>query len=169
MSGITLYVGGTINGAAGTGVLTVTNGGVVTAANVHLYKSGTLAGNGKVSTPNGGATTVEGTLAPNWTLTIDGDLMFTGPGSLMQCTVTSANLNNVDAHVTGTAGLNGILSVTVNSAGDFTLLHADLGFGGTQFGRYSFTYNGCFFASVSYRDNNDGSSDVLLHVVATCN
>lgn len=59
----TLYLAGTINGDGGTGLLTVTNSGTVTAANVHLYKPGTLAGNATVSTTNG--TTVDGTVSPN--------------------------------------------------------------------------------------------------------
>ena len=54
--------------------MTVTNGGLVTADGVHVYPSGTLTGNAKVSTTSG--TTVEGTLSPNWTLTIGGDLTF---------------------------------------------------------------------------------------------
>jgi hypothetical protein len=131
-----------------------------------VWKSGTLTGNSTVSTPNGGTTTLEGTLAPNWTLTINGDLTFANPSALMQCTVTSANLGSIDAEVSGAASLNGKLSVTVNSAGDFTLLHADGGIGTTPFSSYSFIYNGCFFASIEY-DRTHGN--VILHVVATCN
>ena len=85
----------------------------------------------------------------------------------MSCNVSSTSVDN--AQVSGRALLNGKLSVTVNVTGDFTLLHAGQGRNGTQFASYSFTYTGCLSASVSYRDNSDGSSDVILHVISTCN
>jgi hypothetical protein len=122
--------------------------------------SGTLTGNGTVSAN----VTVDGTLAPHpGTLTISGNLSF-GAGANMSCTVSSTSVDNVQ--VSGMAALDGKLSVTVNSAGDFTLLHADGGIGTTPFSRYSFIYNGCFSASVEY-DRTHGN--VILHVVTTCN
>jgi hypothetical protein len=145
--------------------MTITNGGTVTAANVHVWKSGTLTGNGTVSTTGG--TTIEGTLAPSGTLTITGNLTFGSIAANMRCNVSSTSVDN--AQVSGTALLNGKLSVTVSVMGDFTLLHAGNGFNNTTFSSYSFTYTGCLSASVSYRNNNDGSSDVILHVVSTCN
>lgn len=127
------------SGPGGTGLLTVANGGTVSASSAHLYKSGTLTGNGAVTTTNG-TTTIEGTLAPNWTLTINGDLTFVsvaGVTPTMQCNVTPANLNSVDAEVTGTATLTGRVSVTMTgtftSGTTFTLLNADVG----VFGRFS--------------------------------
>jgi T5SS/PEP-CTERM-associated repeat protein len=61
ITGGALYLGGTINGAGGTGLLTVKSGGTVSASNVQVYKSGTLTGNSTVTTTSG--TTIEGTLA----------------------------------------------------------------------------------------------------------
>ncbi len=121
-----MYVGGTNTSAGGTGLLTVTNGAQVTAASVYVYKSGTLTGNTTVSTTNG--VTVEGTIEPNWTLTISSDLTFATQIATMQCNVTPANLNSVDAEVTGTATLNGRLLVTMTGTftcgTTYTLLHA---------------------------------------------
>ncbi len=134
--GAVLRVGGILNGGGGTGLLTVTNGGLVTADGVHVYPSGTLTGNAKVSTTSG--TTVEGTLSPNWTLTIGGDLTFYGTATTMptmQCNVTPANLNSVDAEVTGRATLTGRVSVTMTGTftpgTTYTLLNADVGVFGT--------------------------------------
>jgi T5SS/PEP-CTERM-associated repeat protein len=157
-----LYVGGTNGSAGGTGLLAVANGGKVSVGNVYTYQSGTLAGNGRVSTTSG--TTIAGTLAPNWTLNIDGDLIFNSDSSLMQCTVTAANLGGVDTEVSGAATLNGKLSVTLNGffTGDFTLLHASTLH--NQFASYSFTYTGCLSPSIRYVNG----TDVVLHVESTC-
>jgi len=124
--GAGLNVAGTDASAGGTGLLTVTNGGTVTAASVHAWKSGTLTGNGTVSTTNG--TTIDGTLEPNWTLTITGNLTFEGDNATMQCSVTPDNLGSIDADVSGGATLTGKVSVTMTGTFTpgtrFTLLHA---------------------------------------------
>src|SRR6202035_1844489 len=100
---------GTTNAAGGTGLLTLTNGGTVTAASVHAWKSGTLTGNGTVSTTSG--MTIDGTLAPSGTLTISGNLSF-GANANMSCNVSSTSVDN--AQVSARALLNGKLSVKVN-------------------------------------------------------
>jgi hypothetical protein len=163
-------VGGTTSGAGGTGLLSVTNGGTVSAGtSVHVWNSGTLSGKGTVNVNSGsGTATIDGTLSPNWTLTINGNLTFTSTNSLMQCNVTANNSGN-DADVTGAATLNGKLSVTLN--GTFTtpavfhLLHADGGLGTTSFSSYSFTYTGCLSPSIVY-DRVHGNVD--LHVDSSC-
>jgi len=158
-------VGGDNGTQGGVALLSVTNGATVSAGNVHVYGSGTLAGNGTFSTTNG--TNVEGTVSPNWTLTINGDLTFASSSALMQCNVTSANLNSVDAEVTGTARLNGKLSVTLN--GTFTtpavfhLLHAHTLL--YTFSSYSFTYTGCLSPSIVYHYD---TGYVDLHVDSSC-
>jgi T5SS/PEP-CTERM-associated repeat protein len=123
-----LYIGGDNTTAGGTGLLTVTNEGMVNADNVHVWKSGTLTGNGTVTLTNG-TTTMDGTLAPSWTLTISGNVGF-GTLGTMQCNVTPANLGNTDVEVSGTATLNGRLSVTMigtfTPGTRFTLLHANV-------------------------------------------
>jgi T5SS/PEP-CTERM-associated repeat protein len=160
-------VGGTATAAGGTGLLTVTNSGTVSAASVHVWNSGTLTGTGTVSVNSGsGTVTADGTLAPTGTLTITGNLSF-GANANMSCNVSSTRVDK--AQVSGIATLNGKLSVTMSVTGDFTLLHAGNGRNGTEFSSYSFIYIGCLSASVSYQDNSDGSSDVILHVVSTCN
>lgn len=137
-----LDVGGASNASGGTGLLTVTNGGTVTAASLHVWKSGTLTGNSTVSTTNG--TTVEGTVAPSWTLQITGDLVLQGTAAT-QCNVTPQNLGSVDVSVSGIATLNGRLSVTMTGTftpgTQFTLLHAAGGIApNTTFSSTSITY-----------------------------
>src|SRR5579884_516112 len=163
-SGDGIDVGGSTGTTLGVGTLTVSDSGTVSATSVGVNTSGTLTGNGTVNVNSGsGTVTINGgTLAPTGTLTITGNLSF-GANANMSCTVSSTRVDN--AQVSGTAQLNGKLSVTVNSAGDFTLLHADGGIGTTPFSSYSFTYNGCFSASIEY-DRTHGN--VILHVVATC-
>lgn len=127
-----IYVGGDVGGRGGTGLLTVTNSGTVTAASVHVWQSGTLAGNSTVSTTNG-ITTVDGTVAPNGggtTLTFDGDLQLNGDATT-QCNVTPQDPSTTpQVSVSAQVSLGGRLSVTMT--GDFssaptrfTLLYAD--------------------------------------------
>jgi T5SS/PEP-CTERM-associated repeat protein len=153
-------VGGTTTVAGGTGLLTVTNGGSVTAASIHAWKSGTLTGNGIVSTTNG--TTIDGTLAPSGTLTVGSNLSFGTLGG-MRCNVTSSSWDRVE--VSGRATLDGKLAVTLTGffTGDFPLLHASTLVG--TFSSYSFTYTGCLAPSIVY-DYTNGY--VYLHVEATC-
>jgi T5SS/PEP-CTERM-associated repeat protein len=165
-SGDGIDVGGSTGTTPGVGTLTVSDSATVSAASVTANTSGTLTGNGTVIVNSGSGTVTinSGTLAPHpGTLTITGNLLFSNINSNMSCNVSSTSVDKVQ--VSGGATLNGKLSVTVNSAGDFTLLHAAGGLGGTKFSSYSFTYNGCFSASVSY----DNGTDVVLHVVTTCN
>jgi hypothetical protein len=160
VNGATLYVGGTINGQGGTGLLTVTNGGTVSAGGVYLYKSGTLTGNGTVSTTTTSGTTIEGTLEPsgtppNATLSISGTgglLLHSGATTL--CNVVPSGADNVQ--VSATAALDGRLSVTMT--GTFTcgttryaLLHAGSTLTGS-FSSVSITYptNQGFTPQITY-------------------
>ena len=153
-------VGGDNGNPGGVALMSITNNGTVSASNVHVYKSGTLTGIGTVSTTSG--TTVDGTLAPSGTLTIGGNLSF-GLFANMRCNVTSTSWDR--AEVSGTATLDGKLSVTLNGffTGDFPLLHASTLSG--QFSSYSFTYTGCLSPSIRY-DYVNGY--VYLHVESTC-
>jgi T5SS/PEP-CTERM-associated repeat protein len=136
-------VGGDNGTAGGIGLMTVTNGGTVSASNLHVYSSGTLTGNGTVSTTSGA--TIDGTIAPSGRLTIGGNLMFAGTGAAMQSKVVPASADNVYVSA-GTASLNGRLSVTMT--GDFrsvntpfTLLYAQGGIvPNTTFRSVSITY-----------------------------
>jgi len=151
-----LYLGGTINGSGGTGLLTFTNGGTVSASSVHVYKSGTLTGNSTVSTTSG--MTVEGTVSRTvGTLSIGGDLGLTR-NATTQCSVTPQDVNNVDVSVSGTATLDGRLSVTMTGTftpgTQFTLLHA--GVRNLTFFSVSITYptGQCFTPVIRYDANN---------------
>ena len=146
VGGAGLYVGGTDGSTGGTGLLTVKNGGAVTAASLHVWNSGTLTGNATVTvnSPSTPVVTVDGTLAPSWTLTVNGNLTFANLNATMQCNVTPDNLNSVDAEVSGAVALNGKLSVTMTGnftpGARFTLLHATGGLGGTRFSTQSITF-----------------------------
>lgn len=120
--------------AGGTGLMKVTNSGTVSAVSVYVFSSGTLAGNGTITTTNG--TTLDGTIAPSGRLTIGGNLTFASSAAAMQSNVVPASADNVV--VSATASLNGRLAVTMTGTftGNirrFTLLHA----GGVLTGRFS--------------------------------
>lgn len=116
-------VGGTTTGAGGTGLLTVTNGGTVSAgASVHVWNSGTLAGNGTINVNSGsGTATFDGTLAPKGegtTLIIVGNLQLDG-GSATQCKVTPQDPSTTpQVSISAQVSLGGRLSVTMT--GDFS-------------------------------------------------
>jgi T5SS/PEP-CTERM-associated repeat protein len=157
-----LEVGGVYNGSAGgTGLLSVTNSGKVTAATIHVWKSGTLTGNSTVSTTNG--TVVDGTVAPNGggtTLTFDGaGALQLNSGATTQCNVTPQDPSTTpQVSVTGQVSLGGRLSVTMT--GDFssaptrfTLLYAgSVAVGHPTFNSTSITYptNQCWTPQITY-------------------
>jgi T5SS/PEP-CTERM-associated repeat protein len=154
-----MYVGGTNAIAGGTALLTVTNEGRVNAANVQVWGSGTLTGNGIVTATNG--TTIGGTLTPRaGTLTIVGDLTF-GSDATMECNVVPAAADNVS--VSAVASLDGKISVTMTgstfTAGTtYTLLHAA---GGFDPNHHMFRYmsikpgtGDCFTPIINYDANN---------------
>ncbi len=154
-------VGGTTSGAGGTGLLSVTNGGTVSAGtSVHVWNSGTLSGNGTVNVNSGsGTATDDGTLAPNWTLTTTGNLTFGNAAATMQCNVIPGNLGSVDAEVSGTATLTGIVSVTMTGTFTpgtrFTLLHTSGGRNG-KFSSQSINFpTGQGFTPTITYDTND--------------
>lgn len=76
----TLYVGGDSFGPGGTGVLNVSQGGTVTTADLTLWPTGQLEGDGTVQANR---VTNAGTLAPYGSLTIDGDLVFESSGRVL--------------------------------------------------------------------------------------
>jgi T5SS/PEP-CTERM-associated repeat protein len=174
----TLYFAGTINGDGGTGLLTVTNGGMVSASTIHVYKSGTLTGNATVSTTSG--TTVDGTVAPNGgggTLNFGGSLQLNSAAAT-QCKVTPQDPSTTpQVSVSAQVSLGGRLSVTMT--GDFssaptrfTLLYADsVAVGHITFGSTSITYptgQGCWVPQITY-DYSGGHVRVYLDRVINCN
>jgi T5SS/PEP-CTERM-associated repeat protein len=170
-------VGGTTSAAGGTGLLRVTNSGTVTAANIHVWDSGTLTGNATVSTTNGAI--IDGTLAPNGggtTLTIGGDLQLHS-GATTQCNVTPQDPSTTSqVTVSGQVSLGGHLLVTMS--GDFssaptrfTLLYADsVAVGHITFGSQSITYpNGhCWHPVITYV-YTAGDVHVYVDRVSDCN
>jgi hypothetical protein len=108
--------------------------------------SGTLSGNGTLYTTSSTVplTDVKGTLSPNWTLTIDGDLTLE-LGATTQCNVTPQNLGSIDVSASGTATLQTGSRLSVTMTGTFTagtqfvLLHAASSVSG-RFTNVSITY-----------------------------
>jgi hypothetical protein len=175
-------VGGTTSAPGGTGLLTVINSGTVTAANVHVWDSGTLTGNGSVSTTNG--TTIDGTLAPKGggtTLTITGNLSLTSGAThaTTLCNVTPQDPSTTpQVSVSAQVSLGGLLLVTMS--GDFssaptrfTLLNADsVNSSHPTFDFTSITYptGHCWHPVITYvLDNNTGHYHVYLDRVSDCN
>jgi hypothetical protein len=154
-----IYLGGTIDGPGGDGLLTVTNSATVTATNIHVYPSGTLTGNSTVTVTTTSGTTVEGTLEPSsGRLTIGGNLTFFGTAPVMQSNVVPASADNVYVS-SGAATLTGKLKVrmtgTFTPGTTYTLLHCDSPRNGT-FSSVSITYptDQCFTPVITYDANN---------------
>lgn len=132
-----LFVAGSTLGPGGTAMLHIDNGATVTAADLTVYAPGTLSGSGFIETTAG--TTLEGTLAPDQTLSFTGNLAF-GATATMLSTVTPTNADS--AFVEGTATLNGTLGVTLTGGPfpvgtQYTLLQATGGLNGTTFSTIS--------------------------------
>ena len=81
-------VGGYNDNQGGVALLSVTNGGTVSAGNLRVYNSGTLTGNSTVRATDG--ITIEGTLTPSGgTITVSGDLgLTTSATNRVQCYTT---------------------------------------------------------------------------------
>lgn len=83
-----LFVGGVPPlGAGGTGTLHVEDGGTVSAANLTVYRPGAVSGSGSIAT--NARTTIEGTLAPDHTISFSGNLIFSDVNATMVSTVTN--------------------------------------------------------------------------------
>jgi T5SS/PEP-CTERM-associated repeat protein len=134
-----LYIGGSESGAGGNGTLHVNGGGTVSADRVTVWSPGTIGGNGIIQAVNG--ITVEGTLAPEETLSISGNLALTSDAITLS-TVTPDAADN--ANVDGTATLDGQLQVAVTGGpytvgAQYTLLQASGGLNNTTFSDVSIT------------------------------
>jgi hypothetical protein len=159
-----LDIGGTTNLAGGTGLLSVTNSATVTAGSVHVWKSGTLTGNGTVSVGSGsGTVTVDGTVSrSSGTLTITGNLGLNGTATTQYSVTPQDPFNQADVSVSGTASLNGRLSVTMTGTftpgTQFTLLYAAGGINPNhpKFSSVSITFptGQNFTPEVTYPDTN---------------
>lgn len=139
-TGGALSIGGNAGGAGGTGLLHIDNGGTVSAATFNIWEPGTLTGTGSIA--NTTTTTIQGTLAPEQTISIAGNVTF-GPTASTVVTVTPAGGGSVA--IGGSVALTGQLGVTL-SGGPFTpgtqytLLQAGGGLGGTTFSSVSIDF-----------------------------
>ncbi len=149
-------LGGYNNTPGGAALLSVTNGSTVSAGSVRVYNSGTLTGDGTISTTSG--ITVDGTISRTvGTLTIGGGLSLTSTATT-QCSVTPQDLNTIDVSVSGAATLTGRLSVTMTGTftpcTQFTLLHAGVRSGTFGSQSISFPQGQGFIPVITYDANN---------------
>jgi T5SS/PEP-CTERM-associated repeat protein len=149
-----LYVGGSESGAGGNGTLHVNGGGTVSAGRVTVWSPGTIGGSGIIQAANG--ITVEGALAPEETLSINGNLALTSDAITLS-TVTPDAAD--DANVEGTATLDGELQVVVTGGpytvgAQYTLLQATGGLNGTTFANVSITAPPGVKSQVTYDANH---------------
>jgi T5SS/PEP-CTERM-associated repeat protein len=149
-----VYVGGSISGAVGSGVLHLANGGTLGASAVTIWSTGTVDGEGFVQTTNG--LTNHGTLAPDQTISISGNVTFSSK-AIMSSSVTPDTAASVV--VQGTAGLAGNLNVTLTGGPfvqgtQYTLLLANAGLNGTTFSNVSITAPPGVKSQVTYDTNH---------------
>ena len=139
-TGGALSIGGNAGGGGGTGLLHLNSGGTVSAATLNIWEPGTLTGTGSIT--NSTTTTIQGTLAPEQTISIAGNVTF-GPTASTTVIVTPPGGGNVT--VQGTVALSGQLGVTL-SGGPFTpgtqyiLLQAGGGLNSTTFSSVSIDF-----------------------------
>ena len=137
-----LSVGGIGGTNGGTGLLSITNGGLVTVNHnngvpyaARVLTSGTLTGNSTIALtgPNyyAASLVINGTIAPTRELTIDGPLFFTPGGSAVCDVMSSDDPNQEHFNVEEQAALSGRLTVTMTGTftpgTQFLLLHSDEG------------------------------------------
>ncbi|HET7924341.1 MAG TPA: hypothetical protein VFL30_05545 [Rhodanobacteraceae bacterium] len=149
-TGGALSIGGNVSGPGGTGALIVDAGGAVSAATVSVWSTGRLS--------LAGAAGIEAA-----TVTVDAPLeVGTGGASIDgDLVLTSAATTELGADgglaVSGAATLDGALTVGFGSAiapGQYTLIEADGGLGGSTFSSVVMTPPEGFTADVTYDDTH---------------
>lgn len=148
-----LYIGGTDSGAAGVGVVHIADEGTVNADSVTVWNPGTIGGNGLIQATNG--MTIHGTLMPEETLSVDGNLTLSANASTLS-TVTPDAADNVI--VQGSATVSGNLEVILTggpfiAGAQYTLLQANAGLNGTTFSDVSITFPPGVDGQVMYDTN----------------
>ncbi|MFC1763644.1 autotransporter domain-containing protein, partial [Planctomycetota bacterium] len=117
-----LYIGGDDWGPGGTGILVVDIGGEVQSGELVIWPDGQLEGNGRVTTP---LVYNEGTIVPDGSLTIAGDLEMIS-GSTLQVNVDNSGNSDV-LQVAGQVDLYGgtvvpVASETITQQHDFLVI-----------------------------------------------
>src|ERR1051325_511961 len=149
----TVYLGGDATGTVGTGELHLSNGGSASAAMITVWNSGTISGNGFIEATG---VTNHGTLAPDQTISINGNLTFDST-AVMSSDVTPDDADSVMAQ--GSAGLNGHLNVTLTGGPfvvgtQYILLVANGGLNGTTFSNIAISAPPGINAQVAYDVNH---------------
>lgn len=123
-----LYVGGSTTGPGGTGLLEISNGGMVQADKVTVWETGTIGGDGTLTA---GTMHNYGTLTPGnsiGTLTVDGDVTME-PNSVFEVEVDNSG-NSDKLIVTGEATIGGgvvkaISTETITGWHEYTIMEAN--------------------------------------------
>lgn len=152
-TGGALSIGGNISGPGGTGALRVDAGGAVSASALNVWNTGSLSLDG-AALVDAALVTVDAPLdvGPGGA-SIDGDLTLTPAAA----TTMGVAAGSVGLAVSGSASLGGALTVAFDGAmeaGQYTLLEADGGLGGTAFAKVAVTPPPGMTASVSYDDTH---------------
>lgn len=149
-TGGALSIGGNVSGAGGTGSLDVESGGRVSAGTLNVWNTGqlSLAGAGAIEAATA---SIDGSFdVGSGGASIDGDLVLTSAA-------TTGLGTGGGVAITGSATLGGALDVTIDAAaaaGQYTLLEADGGLGGSTFASVTLTPPEGLTATVSYDDTH---------------
>jgi uncharacterized repeat protein (TIGR01451 family) len=152
-TGGALSIGGNVSGPGGTGSLRVDAGGTASAAAINVWNTGqlSLASAGSIEAAT---VTVDGRFDVSLGgASIDGDLVLT-PAAM---TGIGIDTGSGGLAVSGTATLAGTLGIGLDSAitpGQYTVIEADGGFGGTTFANVTVTPPADMTANVTYDDTH---------------
>jgi uncharacterized repeat protein (TIGR01451 family) len=152
-TGGALSIGGNVSGPGGTGSLAIGDGGAVTAAAVNVWNTGALSLDGAASI-DAATVTVDAPLTVGaGGASIGGDLALT-PSSTTEMSIAAGSGGLA---VSGAATLAGVLTLDLDAAilpGQYTLVEADGGLGGSAFASVSVTPPADMSADVTYDDTH---------------
>lgn len=152
-TGGALSIGGNISGPGGTGALIVTDGGAISASALNVWNTGTMHVDGAASI-DAATVSIDGTIdVGTGGAMIDGDLTLTPAAT----TTMSIAAGSAGLAVSGAATLAGTLILNLDSAitpGQYTLIEAGGGLGGSTYASVSVTPPSDMTANVTYDDTH---------------
>jgi T5SS/PEP-CTERM-associated repeat protein len=148
-TGGALSIGGNVSGPGGSGALSIDDGGAVSAAAVNIWNTGTLALDGAASIA-AATVSVDAPLGVGaGGASIDGDLVLTSAAATTMSVATGSG----GLAVSGSASLDGALTLELDgaiAAGEYTLIEAGGGLGGSEFASVAVTPPADMTATVTY-------------------
>jgi uncharacterized repeat protein (TIGR01451 family) len=153
VAGGALSIGGNVSGPGGTGALDVDDGGTVGASAVNIWNTGTIHLDGAASI-DAATVTIDAPLGVGaGGASIDGDLALTSAAT----TTMNVAAGSGGLAVSGAASLGGTLSLDLDGAivpGQYTLIEAGGGLGGSAFASVAVTPPADMSANVTYDDTH---------------